>query len=74
MQTSWYPPESELLYGADATYNVTQPEVSAHLSRSKMENIKRTGAGEAREQGQRLAVVHPMELLDFSYRRELPRR
>jgi glycolate oxidase iron-sulfur subunit len=67
---------------------MTHPEISARLSRRKMENIKRTGAQvaitsnagcalqiarEAREQNQRLAVVHPMELLDWSYRGETPK-
>jgi glycolate oxidase iron-sulfur subunit len=80
-------PESELCCGAAGTYNLTQPEMSARLSRRKMENIKRTGARiaitsnagcalqiarEAREQGEQLAVVHPMEMLDWSYRKETP--
>ena len=30
------------------------------------------GPGEAREQGEPLAVVHPMEVLDWSYRRVKP--
>jgi glycolate oxidase iron-sulfur subunit len=52
-----------------------------------MENIKKTGARvaitsnagcalqiarEAREQGEKLAVVHPMEVLDWSYRQVKP--
>ena len=37
-------PESELCCGAAGTYNLTQPEMSARLSRRKMENIKQTGA------------------------------
>lgn len=80
-------PESELCCGAAGTYNLTQPEMSARLSRRKMENIKQTGARiaitsnagcalqiarEARDQGESLVVVHPMELLDWSYRRERP--
>jgi glycolate oxidase iron-sulfur subunit len=80
-------PESELCCGAAGTYNLTQPDMSARLSRRKMENIKRTGARiaitsnagcalqiarEAREQGEQLAVVHPMEMLDWSYRKEKP--
>ena len=81
-------PESELCCGAAGTYNLTQPEMSARLSRRKMENIKRTGARiaitsnagcalqiarEARDQGEQLAVVHPMEMLDWSYRKESPK-
>jgi glycolate oxidase iron-sulfur subunit len=80
-------PESEICCGAAGTYNLTQPEMSARLSRRKMENIKQTGARvaitsnagcalqlarEAREQGEQLAVVHPMEMLDLSYRKETP--
>jgi glycolate oxidase iron-sulfur subunit len=76
-------PETELCCGAAGTYNLTEPEMSARLSRRKLENIRRTGAQmaitsnagcalqiarEAREQGHQLAVVHPMELLDWSYR------
>jgi glycolate oxidase iron-sulfur subunit len=76
-------PESELCCGAAGTYNLTQPEMSGRLSERKMANIKKTGARvaitsnagcalqiarEARAQGERLAVVHPMEILDWSYR------
>jgi glycolate oxidase iron-sulfur subunit len=79
--------ESELCCGAAGTYNLTQPEMSARLSRRKMDNIKTTGARvaitsnagcalqiarEAREQREQLAVVHPMEILDWSYRRVTP--
>jgi glycolate oxidase iron-sulfur subunit len=61
--------------------------MSARLSRRKLENIRRTGARvaitsnagcalqiarEAREQGLQLAVVHPMEVLDWSYRSVKP--
>jgi glycolate oxidase iron-sulfur subunit len=75
--------ESELCCGAAGTYNLTQPEMSARLSRRKLENIRHTSARvaitsnagcalaiarEAREQDLQLAVVHPMELLDWSYR------
>jgi glycolate oxidase iron-sulfur subunit len=80
-------PESDLCCGAAGTYNLTQPEMSARLSRRKLENIKTTGARvaitsnagcalqiarEAREQNERIAVVHPMEMLDWSYRGEKP--
>jgi glycolate oxidase iron-sulfur subunit len=76
-------PESELCCGAAGTYNLTQPEMSARLSRRKMDNIKTTGARvaitsnagcalqiarEAREQDLQLSVFHPMEILDWSYR------
>jgi glycolate oxidase iron-sulfur subunit len=76
-------PETELCCGAAGTYNLTQPEMSARLSRRKIENIIKTGArmaitsnagcalqiaSEARKQNHQLTVVHPMELLDCSYR------
>lgn len=81
-------PESEICCGAAGTYNLTQPEMSARLSRRKLENIKRTSASvcitsnagcalqiarEARDQGMQLDVVHPMEMLDWSYRRVKPK-
>lgn len=80
-------PESELCCGAAGTYNLSQPEMSSRLSRRKLGNIRKTGARvlvtsnagcalqiarEAREQGEPLAVVHPMEMLDWSYRRVQP--
>jgi glycolate dehydrogenase iron-sulfur subunit len=76
-------PETELCCGAAGTYNLTEPEMSARLSRRKLENIRGTKARlcitsnagcalqiarEAREQGLRLSVAHPMEVLDWSYR------
>lgn len=75
-------PESELCCGAAGTYNLTEPEMSGRLSRRKMANIVGTGATvvatanagcllqimrEARQQGHRLEIIHPMELLDRSY-------
>jgi glycolate oxidase iron-sulfur subunit len=81
-------PESELCCGAAGTYNLTQPEMSARLSRRKLDNIRQTGARvaitsnagcalqiarEAREQHEQLTVVHPMEMLDWSYRRVTPK-
>lgn len=80
-------PESELCCGAAGTYNLTEPEMAARLSRRKLENIRKTGARicitanagcalqiarEARAQGLQLSVVHPMEMLDWSYRNMLP--
>jgi glycolate oxidase iron-sulfur subunit len=82
-------PESELCCGAAGTYNLTEPEMAGRLSRRKLKNILGTGADvvvtanagcllqiirEARQQGQRLTVVHPMDLLDLSYRGERLRR
>jgi glycolate oxidase iron-sulfur subunit len=82
-------PESELCCGAAGTYNLTQPEMAQRLARRKLQNILSTGANavitanagcilqiarEARQQGQRLPIYHPMDLLDLSYRGKKPRR
>jgi glycolate oxidase iron-sulfur subunit len=79
--------ESELCCGAAGTYNLTEPEMSARLSRRKLDNILRTGARavltgnagcllqiarEARARGEKLWIAHPMDLLDLSYRGEQP--
>jgi glycolate oxidase iron-sulfur subunit len=76
-------PEAELCCGAAGTYNLTEPEMSGRLSRRKLGNILGTGARvvitanagcllqiarEARQQGEKLWIVHPMDLLDLSYR------
>ena len=76
-------PETELCCGAAGTYNLTEPEMATRLSRRKLKNILSTGADmvitanagcllqiarEARQQGQRLDVVHPIDVLDMSYR------
>jgi glycolate oxidase iron-sulfur subunit len=81
-------PESELCCGAAGTYNLTEPEMAERLARRKLDNIRRTGARvvvtgnagcllqiarEARMQGETLKILHPMEILDLSYRREMVR-
>jgi glycolate oxidase iron-sulfur subunit len=80
-------PETELCCGAAGTYNLTEPEMAGRLSRRKLDNILSTGAQclitanagcqlqiarEARSRGEKLWVVHPIDLLDMSYRRERP--
>ncbi|MBL9094154.1 MAG: (Fe-S)-binding protein [Planctomycetaceae bacterium] len=80
-------PETELCCGAAGTYNLTQPEMSAVLSKRKLNNILSTGARavltanagcllqiarEARVQNERLWIAHPIELLDLSYRKLQP--
>ena len=78
-------PESELCCGAAGTYNLTEPEMAERLGRRKLNNIRSTGARlvitanagcllqigrEARMQGEKLKIMHPMEVLDLSYRHE----
>jgi glycolate oxidase iron-sulfur subunit len=81
-------PESELCCGAAGTYNLTEPEMAQRLARRKLDNILSTGASvvitsnagcllqiarEAQQRGGRLSIVHPLELLDWSYRGEKPK-
>jgi glycolate oxidase iron-sulfur subunit len=78
-------PESELCCGAAGTYNLTEPEMAERLGRRKLDNIRSTHARlvitsnagcllqiarEARLQGEALKILHPMDVLDLSYRRE----
>jgi glycolate oxidase iron-sulfur subunit len=80
-------PETELCCGSAGTYNLNQPEMADRLSRRKLQNILSTQAqivlaanagcllqiaAEARQNGHPLLVMHPMELLDLSYREEQP--
>jgi len=80
-------PETEICCGSAGTYNLNQPGMADRLSRRKLENILRTKAQivltsnagcllqimrEVRRQRQSIAVMHPMELLDLSYRNEQP--
>lgn len=81
-------PEAEICCGSAGTYNLNQPEMAARLAQRKMENIDRTGAqivlaanagcllqiGRQMRQGKHPALLmHPMDLLDLSYRGETPR-
>ena len=80
-------PESEVCCGSAGTYNLNQPEMADRLIRRKVENIVSTGAQitfasnagcllqigrEIRRQRLPIAVLHPMDLLDMSYRGEQP--
>jgi glycolate oxidase iron-sulfur subunit len=71
-------PESDICCGAAGTYNLTQPEMATELAARKLKNIASTGtptcvtgnvgcamhiSSEAAARGQRLTVVHPVELL-----------
>jgi glycolate oxidase iron-sulfur subunit len=71
-------PDSDMCCGAAGTYNLTQPEMSQRLASRKLENISSTGAtlcitgnvgcalqiqSEAEARGQKLSVVHPVEVL-----------
>ena len=75
--------ESDLCCGAAGTYNLTQPEMADRLGRRKLSNIRATGARtvvtgnvgcilqiarQANYQGDSIDVVHPVDLLDRSYR------
>jgi glycolate oxidase iron-sulfur subunit len=81
--------ESEICCGAAGSYNLTQPEMADRLGRRKIENIVSTGAqvvisgnagctlqikSQLRSAGHDIRVVHPVELLDESYRGQSPPR
>jgi glycolate oxidase iron-sulfur subunit len=76
--------EAEVCCGAAGTYNLTEPEMAGRLGQRKLQNILQSGAqvlaspnagcslhlsAQARQRGHQLKVLHPMELLDLSYRR-----
>jgi len=80
--------ESDICCGAAGSYNLTQPEMADRLGDRKIANIADTecqavitgNAGcqlqlEAglRRHGNPMAVIHPIELLDMSYRNETPK-
>lgn len=80
-------PETEICCGSAGTYNLNQPEMASRLMARKLENILGTGAQivlasnagcllqigrEIRQKRQPLTLMHPMDLLDLSYRREQP--
>jgi glycolate oxidase iron-sulfur subunit len=71
-------PECDMCCGAAGTYNLTQPEMATRLAQRKLDNIASTKVeicatgnvgcalhiqSQADARGQRLRVVHPVELL-----------
>jgi glycolate oxidase iron-sulfur subunit len=78
-------PESGFCCGSAGTYNLTEADMADRLARRKIENILGTGARivlasnagcllqiqrEVRRNRLPLLVMHPMDLLDLSYRAE----
>ncbi|MEN6406520.1 MAG: (Fe-S)-binding protein, partial [Thermoguttaceae bacterium] len=76
-------PETHIGCGSAGTYNRREAEMSDRLSQRKIENIVSTGAEivlasnagcllqiqrEVRQRKLPIRVMHPMELLDLSYR------
>jgi glycolate oxidase iron-sulfur subunit len=76
-------PESEICCGAAGSYNLTEGDMADRLAERKLKNILSTGAtavimGNAgcslqiqaalRQSGSKIRVVHPIEILDLSYR------
>lgn len=82
-------PESEICCGSAGVYNLNHPDLAGRLGDRKLQNILSTGAQivlasnagcllqiqrEVRQHQAPLRVMHPMTLLDLSYREEpLPR-
>ena len=76
-------PETEICCGSAGTYNLSQPRMADKLGRRKLQNILSTGAQivlasnagcllqigrEIRRSRKPLVAMHPMDLLDLSYR------
>ncbi len=77
------PIDAALCCGSAGVYNMLQPEVAEELGRQKVENLLNTGADliasanpgctlqitkHLQLQGQKISVMHPMELLDYAIR------
>lgn len=77
--------EPEICCGAAGSYNLTEPEMSDRLAQRKLENLLATNPqviisgnvgcsmqiqATLRQAGRNIPVMHPMELLDLSYRNE----
>ncbi|MBN2024260.1 MAG: (Fe-S)-binding protein [Pirellulales bacterium] len=80
-------PETEICCGSAGTYNLNEPGMARRLGDRKLENVVRTGARivlasnagcllqilrEIHEHREPLVAMHPMDLLDLSYRSEQP--
>jgi len=80
-------PETEICCGSAGTYNINQPEMAQRLARRKIDNITATGARivlaanagcllqigrELRRHRHPALLLHPMDLLDLSYRGQTP--
>ena len=80
-------PETEICCGSAGTYNLFQRDMADALAKRKLRNIVKTGAviviasnagcllqigREVRRERLPLTVIHPMDLLDMSYRGESP--
>ncbi len=80
-------PESAICCGSAGTYNLVEAEMSDRLARRKIDNILSTGAQivlasnagcllqiqrEVRQRKLPLLVMHPMDLLELSYREQRP--
>jgi glycolate oxidase iron-sulfur subunit len=80
-------PESNICCGSAGTYNLREADMADRLAERKIENILSTGArlvlasnagcllqiqAEVRRRKLPLRVMHPMDLLDMSYRGEQP--
>jgi len=81
-------PETGICCGSAGTYNLKEVEMADRLAQRKIENILGTGARivlasnagcllqiqrEVRQRKLPLLVMHPMDLLDLSYRGEWPK-
>jgi glycolate oxidase iron-sulfur subunit len=80
-------PESEICCGSAGTYNLNQPQMATRLAQRKVENIASTQAQivlaanagcllhigrQLRAEHHPALLMHPMELLDLSYRGQQP--
>lgn len=76
-------PESTICCGAAGSYNLTEPEMSERLAQRKIDHILETDAevvitgnagcllqiqAQLKHSQQQLPVIHPLDLLDCSYR------